>query len=258
MFRRISNLIRGFLGLFISGLERQNPEALLDVEQENLRKQIGQYNQGLASHAGLCEGLVAQVRRLENDQRDLHVRTTANLRAGNRDAAGQYALRLQTVERELADNRTQLEQAEKTYRDLVKARDVAISSARQKIESLKAGISDMKMKRAMAELTEMASGMITQIGGSGETLDRLSTIVAEERQKAAGRARVARDSMDMSSVNLKDAEQQALADQALADFAAQEGIALEPATPVAPQPATESPAAVKSMGPVAGPVSEKS
>ena len=248
MFRRLSNLIRGFFGLFISGLERQNPEALLEVEQENLRKQIGQYNQGLASHAGLCEGLIAQVRRLENDERDLRAKTSANLRAGNRDAAGQYALRLQTVQRELGENRSQLDQAEKTYKDLVKARDVAISSARQKIESLKAGISDMKMKRAMAELTEMASGMVTQIGGSGETLDRLSNIVEEERQKAAGRARVARDSMDMSGVQVKEAEQKALADQALADFAAQEGIELAASADISGTASTPS-APVKSMGP---------
>ena len=247
MFQRISNLIRGFFSLFISGLERQNPEALLEVEQESLRKQIGQYNQGLATHAGLCERLISQVRQLENEQRDLRARTSANLRAGNRDAAGQLALRLQTVDRELDENRTQLEQAEKTYRDLVKARDVAINAARQKIESLKAGISDMKMKKAMAELTEMASGMITNIGGSGETLDRLSKIVEEERTKAAGRVRVARDSMDMSGVVMKEAEQKALADQALADFAAKEGIPLEPAATTGQSQA--APSSVKSMGP---------
>ena len=248
MFKRLSNLIRGFFGLFISGLERQNPEALLEVEQENLRKQIGQYNQGLASHAGLCERLISQVKQLENEQRDLRAKTTANLRAGNRDSAAQYALRLQTVERELDENRAQLEQAEKTYKDLVKARDVAITSARQKIESLKSGINDLKMKRAMAELTEMASGMITGIGNSGETLDRLHNIVEEERQKAAGRARVARDSLDTSGIEMKEAEQKALADQALADFAAKEGIALEPAatsTDTAAAPASTS----KSMGP---------
>jgi len=247
MFQRISNLIRGFFSLFISGLERQNPEALLEVEQESLRKQIAQYNQGLATHAGLCERLISQVRQLENEQRDLRARTSANLRAGNRDAAGQLALRLQTVDRELDENRTQLEQAEKTYRDLVKARDVAINAARQKIESLKAGISDMKMKKAMAELTEMASGMITNIGGSGETLDRLSKIVEEERTKAAGRVRVARDSMDMSGVVMKEAEQKALADQALADFAAKEGIPLEPAATTGQSQA--APSSVKSMGP---------
>ena len=146
------------------------------------------------------------------------------------------------------ENRGQLEQAEKTYKDLVKARDVAINAAKQKMESLKAGISDMKMKKAMAELTEMASGMITSIGSSGETLDRLSNIVEEERTKAAGRVRVARDSMDMSGVVIKEAEQKALADQALADFAAKEGIPLEPAT--SPADASGTPAPTKSMGPV--------
>jgi phage shock protein A len=251
MFKRLSNLIRGFFGLFISGLERQNPEALLEVEQENLRKQIGQYNQGLASHAGLCERLISQVKQLENEQRDLRAKATANLRAGNRDAAAQYALRLQTVDRELEENRAQLEQAEKTYKDLVKARDVAITAARSKIEALKSGISDLKMKRAMAELTEMASGMITGIGQSGETLDRLTNIVEEERSKAAGRARVARDSMDTSGIQIKEAEQKALADQALADFAAKEGIALEPATSSSPASGPSAAQPVKSMGPTA-------
>jgi len=246
MFQRLSNLLRGFFSLFISGLERQNPEALLEVEQENLRKQIGQYNQGLASHAGLCERLISQVKQLENEQRDLRAKTTANLRAGNRDAAGQYALRLQTIERELDENRAQMEQAEKTYKDLVKARAVAISAARTKIESLKSGITDLKMKRALAELTEMASGMITSIGSSGETLERLTNIVEEERSKAAGRVRVARDTLDTSGVQVKEAEQKALADQALADFAAKEGIALEPtAAATAEAPATST----KSMGP---------
>jgi len=139
-----------------------------------------------------------------------------------------------------------LEQAETTYKDLLKARDVAVASARAKIESLKSSISDMKMKQAMAELTEMASGMISSIGGSGDTLDRLQTMVEEERSKAAGRARVARDSMDMSTIQLKEAEQNALADQALADFAAKEGIALEP-TSSANSAAPEGPA--KTMGP---------
>ena len=125
----------------------------------------------------------------------------------------------------------------------------AAVAARQKIESLKAGISDMKMKKAMAELTEMASGMITNIGGSGETLDRLSKIVEEERTKAAGRVRVARDSMDMTDVVMKDAEQKALADQALADFAAKEGIPLEPAASTGESQA--APSSVKSMGPTA-------
>jgi phage shock protein A len=234
MFGRIANLFKGFLSLFISGVERRNPEALLELEQENLRKQIGQFNQGLASHAGLCERLMSQVRKLESEQKDLRAKTTAHVRAGNNSAAGQYALRLQQVESQLTENRTQLEQAEKTYKDLIKARDVAMQTARAKIESLKGAINDMRMKQAMAEIHEMSAGMITTIGGAGDTLNRLETMVTEERDKAAGRARVARDAVDMTQVDIKEAEMTALADQALADFAAREGIALKGAAPAQP------------------------
>jgi phage shock protein A len=248
MFKRIGNLFRGFFGLFVGGVEKMNPEALLEVEKENLRKQIAEYNQGLASHATLCEQLVSQVKRQEGEERDLHQKTSALLRVNNRDAAGQYALRLQTVQRELTENRQQLENAEKTYQGLISARDVSIRAAQKKIEDLKYALSDLKIKKATAELTEMAGGMISSIGGAGDTLNRLHTMVEEERNKAAGRVRVAKDSFDNGEVHLKEAEQKALADQALADFAAREGLALEP-QPTAQPPAPETP--VKSMGPVA-------
>jgi hypothetical protein len=101
-------------------------------------------------------------------------------------------------------------------------------------------------------MSEMAAGMISDIGGSGDTLNRLQGMVEEEREKAAGRARVAKDSIDMTDVNLKESEQNALADQALADFAAKEGIAFD-----SPQGA---PAAPRTMGstPAAEGVAEKS
>jgi phage shock protein A len=251
LFNRMGNLFKGFMSLFVSGLERRNPEALLEVEKENLRKQIGQFNTGLASHAGLCEKLMAQVKKLENDERDLRAKATANLRAGNRDAAGQYALRLQTVTRELEENRRQLQDAETTYQELVKARDQAMTAARAKIDALKSSIDDLKMKKAIAELNEMASGMITTIGGSGDTLNRLQEMVEDERNKAAGRARVAKDSLNTGDLKMKEAEQRALADQALADFAAKEGLAVDapaaaPATAVPASPAANP--AAKTMG----------
>jgi phage shock protein A len=232
MSRRISNLIRGFFGLFIGGLERRNPEALLEIEKENLRKQVAQYNQGLASHAGMCERLISQVKRFEAEERELRAQTGAQLRAGNRQAAGQYALRLQTVQMELGENRKQLEDAEKTYKELIRARDISITTAQKKIEELKYALSDLKIKKATAELAEMASGMISNIGGSGDTLNRLHGMIEDEREKAAGKARVAKDSLDFSGVQLKESEQKAIEEQALSDFAAAEGLSLD-AKPVA-------------------------
>jgi phage shock protein A len=153
------------------------------------------------------------------------------------------------VQRELEENRRQLAQAEETYKNLLRARDVAVASARAKIESLKGAINAMRMKQAMAEMSEMAAGMVSEIGGSGDTLNRMHEMVEEERTRAAGRARVARDAIDMSQVNVKEAELEALADQALAEFAAKEGISLAPAGEAAPAPArTMGPAKAEEPG----------
>lgn len=226
MFKRLMNVIKGFFGLFVSGVEKKNPEALLELEKENLRKQIAQFNQSLASHAGLCENLMTQVKRLESEEAELRGKTSAHLRAGNKAKAGEYALRLKETQRTLEENQKQLEGAEATYKELKNARDTSVKAARDKIESLRRDLDDMKIKKAQAELAEMAGGMVSELGSSGDTLNRLQEMVQEERDKAAGRARVAKDMLDMSDIQVQEAESRALEEQALADFAAAEGLSI--------------------------------
>ncbi len=218
MFRRIATLFRGFLSLFITGIEKQNPRALIEAEKENLRLQISRFNDNLATHAGFIERLMRQLKNLEQKEKELTARVAANIKAGNRAIAGQVALELQTVKTQLDENREQLISAEETYKKLVKTRNVAVSDAQAKIEKLKRLISETEMVEAQAELQEMAKGVISGIGGAGDTLARVEEYLNERRDKAAGRARVAAGSIDTSEVEMKEAEQAALAEQALAEF----------------------------------------
>ena len=185
MFSRIANLFKGFLSLFISGLERQNPRALIEAEKENLRGQIARFNENLANHAGFCERLLRQVKNLETQEREYAAKAAANLKVGNRNAAGQYALQLKTVKEQLDENRKQLEAAESTYQKLVKSRDVSVRDAQEKIEKLKRMMTETEMLEAQAELQEMATGMVSSIGGSGDTLNRVEEYLSERRDKAA-------------------------------------------------------------------------
>jgi hypothetical protein len=241
MFKRIKNLIKGFFGLFIGGLEKRNPEALLANEKENLRAQISEFNKGLSAHAGMVEKLISRAKKLDKQENELRAKTAANLKAGNREAAGKLALQLQTVDKEHDEVREQMETADARYKELVKARDVSIKAAKDRIEQLRRDLDDMKVSTAMADLNEMAAGMITEIGGSGDTLNRLEEMVEDERTKAAGRARVAGDQLNLADINTQEAEQSALAEMALADFAAAEGIELESDAPAdESEPASET------------------
>ena len=248
MFKRIGNLIKGFFGLFIGGLEKRNPEALLEVEKENLRKQVSKFNQGLAQHAGLVEQLITRKKKLEREENDLRAKTAAHLKSGNRQLAGQYALQLKKVDAEHDEVKAQFESAESQYKELIKARDVSVREARAKIDEISRGINDVKVQKAAADLNEMASGMVTTIGGAGDTLNRLEEIVEEERTLAAGRNRVAKDSMDLSEINMKESEQEALQDMALAEFAADQGIALDEGDATSSTPATEAEEETPSSG----------
>jgi phage shock protein A len=225
MLKRIANLFKGFIGLFVSNVERQNPQALIEVEKENLRTQIARFNDNLATHAGFIERLMRQVKNLEQKEKELTAKVAAHIKAGNRAVAGQLALELGTVKEQLEENRQQIVAAEETYKKLIKSRDVAVQEARAKIEKLSRLISETEMMEAQAELQTMASGMIDSIGGSGDTLNRVEEYLNERRDKAAGKARVASSSIDVKDVELKEAEQAALGEQALREFETAYGFA---------------------------------
>jgi len=215
---RVWNVTRGLSATFVSYFERRNPEALLEIEKENLRALIGRFNQGLVSHAALSERLITQVSRGEREVGDLTTKTNALFNAGEREAAARYALRLKEVKERLAEDRKQLETAEETYRQLVGTREAAIAEARAKIELVRRQIGDLKVKRALADLEGMASAMIGGLGSAGDSLNRLHEMVEEERERASARVRVATVHVEPAELRAREAEQRALASDALADF----------------------------------------
>ncbi|HUE88763.1 MAG TPA: hypothetical protein VMO26_22015, partial [Vicinamibacterales bacterium] len=78
MLARISRLFRGFLGLFISGLEEANPEALMEAARTEFREKMVQYNLALARMAGVAERLKAQVKGKAVRAQELERRILAN------------------------------------------------------------------------------------------------------------------------------------------------------------------------------------
>jgi len=152
MFKRIGTLMKGFLSLFISGIEKSNPAALIEAEKENLRKQIARFNDNLASHAGFVERLLRQIKNLEQKEKEITARVAANIKAGNRSVAGTLALELQTIKSQLEENRDQMVSAEETYKKLLKTRDVAVNEAQAKIQKLKQLMSETEMMEAQADV----------------------------------------------------------------------------------------------------------
>lgn len=231
MFDRLGKLIKGFLSLFISGLETANPRALLEAEIQSLHEAVGNYNKNLAKQAALVERLKAQVAKEGKEVEKTTARARALYSAKQMDEAGRLALQLKALQSTLADNQAQLKQADDLYRTLSQQRDVYVREAQKRIENIKQKLSRAEIAEAQAQLAEIATATSFDLAGSGATLERLETKLDERVADAMGKARVASDQATTGDWAFKAEEEAAMEKQALAEFAAAMGLEPPPAAP---------------------------
>lgn len=241
---RISRLVVGFLSLFISGLEQANPEALMEAARQEFREKMTQYNLALAKMAGVAERLKSQVKQKAARALELERRILANHRAGNLELAGSLARELQELKTDLTVDSQELQETEEAYQANLRQAKVAQHDFEDKIRRLEKQLSQVKIKEAQAEAATALSSVGFRIGDLGDTMKTVEDVLQKRYEVSAGKARVAKDLVDIERVQEKENERKALEQVALAEFLAGQGIQAAPAS--------EAPAAAKEIGPKEG------
>jgi len=238
---RLSRLFRGFLGLFISGLEERNPEALMEAARQEFRTKITQYNAALAQMAGVAERLKNQIKGKTTRAQDLERRILANHHAGNLELAGALARELQDLKADLGVDTNELQETESAYQGNLRQAKLSQREFEDKINKLQKQLSQVKIKEAQAEAAAALSSVAFKVGDLGDSMKTVEEVLAKRYERSAGKARVAADLVDMDKIQEKEAERKALEQTALAEFLASQGIQ----TPAS----SESSAAAKEIGP---------
>jgi phage shock protein A len=241
IFARVGRLMRGFFGLFITGIEEQNPEALMEAARQDFRGKMTQYNLALAKMAGVAERLKGQVRQKATRAQELERRILANHRAGNMELAGSLARELQELKTDLTADTAELSETEEAYQANLRQAKLAQQEFEDKIRRVEKQLSQVKIKEAQAEAATALSGVGFRIGDLGDTMKTVEEILQKRYEVSAGKARVAKDMVNMEMIQEKENERRALEQNALAEFLATQGIQ----TPAA----AEAPASVKEIGP---------
>ena len=240
MVARIARLFRGFLGLFISGLEEANPEALMEAARDEFRTKMTQYNLALAKMAGVAERLKTQVKTKAARAQDLERRILANHRAGNMELAGSLARELQDLKNDLTADSQELKDTEEAYQANLRQAKLAQREFEDKVRRVEKQLSQVKIKEAQAEAAAALSNVAFKVGDLGDTLKTVDEILQKRYEVSAGKARLARDMVDMEQIQEKENERKALEQVALAEFLASQGIQATPAAEsAAPAPAKE-------------------
>ena len=221
---RLGRLFRGLLGLFISGIEERNPEALMEAARQEFRDKMAQYNTALARMAGIAERLKTQVKARTVRAQELERRILANHRAGNLELAGSLARELQELKGDLTADTQELAETEEAYQANLRQAKVAQKEFEDKVRKLEKQLSQVKIKEAQAEAAAALGSAAFKVGDLGDTMKTVEDILAKRYEQSAGKARVAKDMVNLEAVAEKENERKALEQAALADFLASQGI----------------------------------
>jgi phage shock protein A len=238
---RIGRLFRGFLGLFISGLEERNPEALMEAARQEFRTKMTQYNSALAQMAGIAERLKNQIKGKATRAQELERRVLANHQAGNLELAGTLARELQELKADLGIDTGELQETENAYQANLRQAKLTQKDFEDRINKLQKQLSQVKIKEAQAEAAAALSSVAFKVGDLGDSMRTVEEVLSKRYEKSAGKARLAADMVNMDQIQEKENERKALEQAALAEFLASQGIQAAAGT--------ESPAAAKEIGP---------
>ncbi|MEO8294049.1 MAG: hypothetical protein ABI613_00950 [Gemmatimonadota bacterium] len=227
IFARVGRLFRGFLSLFISGIEEQNPEILMEAAKQDFRQKMVHYNLALARMGGVAERLKNQVKAKMARSTDLERRILANHQAGNLELAGSLARELQELKADLATDNEELKETEEAYQANLRQAKVAQKDFEDKIRRLDKQLSQVKIKEAQAEAAAALGNAAFKVGDLGDTMKTVEEALQKRYELSAGKARVAKDLVDIDTVQEKENERKALEQGALAEFLASQGIQAE-------------------------------
>ena len=81
-------------------------------------------------------------------------------------------------------------------------------------------LSQVKIKEAQAEAASALSSVAFKVGDLGDTMKRVDEVLQKRYEVSAGKARLAKDMVDIEAVTEKENERKALEQVALAEFLA--------------------------------------
>lgn len=150
LFTRLGNLVRGFMSLFVSGIEQQHPE----IAYENaINTMVEKYNKLKNATAGLIrlrEDAADRLQKAQAQQHELTAMLEQAMAEGQDDIAVELIERKDAIDAEIASLQAEMEAAEK---DVGTAKS-ALTEVKGEIAKLKAEKDRMlaKMQSAQARV----------------------------------------------------------------------------------------------------------
>ena len=235
MWRRLSRMVRSFVGFFISVGE--NPELILEQNIRDMNDQVPRMNESIAMVKANQTLLEKEESQYQARTADLTAKVKASIQAGRDDLAGSFAVQLEQTRSALARTQGQLQTARAAFDKAMAVKKAFMLEKERKTQEALNAIRDYR--RAQWQ-KKVADSMETfEVAGISATHDEMVRKIEEQTAINEARMELALGNVDQQKIKIEEEAEQLQANELVKQFKAEMGL-------IAPQAASAS--AQKTIG----------
>jgi len=235
MWRRLTRMIRSFVGFFISAAE--NPEIILEQNIRDMNDQVPRMNESIAMVKANVTLLEKEEAKYKSDVNDLTAKVKAAIQANRDDLAGSFAMQLEQVRGALARNQGQLATARAAFDKAMVVKQAFLREKERKTQEALNAIRDYRRAQWQKKVADAMEQF--EVAGISQTHDEMVRKIEEETAVNEARMEMALGNVDQQKVKIEEEAEKLRANELVKQFKVEMGL-------VAPEPSVT--AAEKTIG----------
>jgi phage shock protein A len=230
MWRRLSRIVRSFVGLFISMGE--NPEIILEQNIRDMNDQVPRMNESIAMVKANQTLLQKEEARYKNELADLTAKVKAAIRAGRDDLAGSFAVQLEQLRGALARTQGQLQTANAAFEKALAVKKAFLIEKERKTQEALNAIRDYRRAQWQKKVADSMEQF--EVAGISQTHDEMVRKIEEMTAVNEARMEMALGNVDQQKIEIEEEAEKLRANELVKQFKAEMGL-------LSPQPSSGPP-----------------
>ena len=220
VWTRFKRLLNSIFGGAISAME--DPRLILEQNIRELNDQVPKMNENIATVKANVILLQKEVRRSEEEIKNLTAKVKAGIQAGRDDIAQQYAISLEKARESLARTREQLKYASAAYDKSIQVKKAFMREKDRKINEAKEALRAHERAKWQSRIADTLEQF--EVSGIDQTHDEMLTRIGEETARNEARMEMALDSVDSDALRIEEDAEAIRASELVKQFKLEMGL----------------------------------
>src|ERR1051325_1652790 len=220
MLRRLSRMVRSFVGFFISMGE--NPELILEQNIRDLNDQVPRMNESIAMVKANVTLLEKEEAKYKNNVADLTAKVKAAIQANRDDLAGSFAVQLEQVRSALARTQGQLQTARAAFDKAMAVKKAFMLEKERKTREALTAIRDYRRAQWQKKVADSMEQF--EVAGISQTHDEMVHKIEEMTAVNEARMDLALSNVDQQKIKIEEEAETLRASELVKQFKAEMGL----------------------------------